>query len=87
MSDIPDLLEDYIDLKDDIFNSNLEALDNISPDTAYTSLNSTQLTRTTGVEIDLYDVGATCHMSGFHHKFINFVETEPVPITAVAHQY
>ena len=33
-------------------------------------------------EIDLYDSGATRHMSGFRHKFINFTEIEPVPIRA-----
>ena len=34
-------------------------------------------------EVDLYDLGATRHMSGFYHRFINFTEIEPVPITAV----
>ena len=32
-------------------------------------------------EVDLYDSGATRHMSGFFHKFINFVRVDPVPIT------
>ena len=34
-------------------------------------------------EVDLYDSGATRHMSGFYHRFINFTDIEPVPITAV----
>ena len=34
------------------------------------------------IEVDLYDSGATRHMSGFLHKFINFVEIKPVPIMA-----
>ena len=33
-------------------------------------------------EIDLYDSGASRHMSGFHHKFVEIVEIDPVPITA-----
>ena len=33
-------------------------------------------------DVDLYDSGATCHMSGFRHRFINFVEIDPKPITA-----
>ena len=33
-------------------------------------------------KIDLYDSGASRHMSGFRHKFIDFVEIESVPIRA-----
>ena len=33
-------------------------------------------------EIDLYDSGASRHMSGFRHKFIDIIKIEPVPITA-----
>ena len=33
-------------------------------------------------EIDLYDSGASRHMSGFRHKFVEIVEIDPVPITA-----
>jgi len=32
-------------------------------------------------DVDLYDSGATRHMSGFRHRFINFVEIESKPIT------
>ncbi|KJA15878.1 hypothetical protein HYPSUDRAFT_125026, partial [Hypholoma sublateritium FD-334 SS-4] len=32
--------------------------------------------------IDLYDSGATRHMSGARHRLVNFVETEPRPISA-----
>jgi hypothetical protein len=35
---------------------------------------------TRNAEIDLYDSGTTCHMSGFHHRLINYVEIDPVPI-------
>ncbi len=33
-------------------------------------------------DIDLYDSGATCHMSGAKHRFMNFVEIAPRPISA-----
>ena len=33
-------------------------------------------------EVDLYDSGASKHMSGFRHKFVDIVEIKPVPITA-----
>ena len=36
----------------------------------------------TRTEVDLYDSGATRHMSGFFHKFTNFVTINPIPITA-----
>ncbi|KAF8807112.1 hypothetical protein BYT27DRAFT_7099637 [Phlegmacium glaucopus] len=81
ISNLPDTLEDYIDLEDDILNGNLEEPDDTSPNAAYTSHTSSQITKPTEVEVDLYDLGATRHMSGFHHKFINFIETKLVPIT------
>jgi transposase InsO family protein len=37
---------------------------------------------TRNAEVDLYDSGASRHMSGFRHKFIDLVTIEPVPITA-----
>ena len=43
------------------------------------------LQRTPGVlptDVDLYDSGASQHMSGFKHCFINFVEIDPKPIPA-----
>jgi hypothetical protein len=33
-------------------------------------------------DIDLYDSGASRHMSGFRHRFIGFVKIDPKPITA-----
>ena len=33
-----------------------------------------------GTEVDLYDSGATRHMSGFRYKFLDFVPIDPVPI-------
>lgn len=35
-----------------------------------------------GVDSDLYDSGATRHMSPFRHRFLTFEEIEPRPITA-----
>ena len=34
------------------------------------------------VDVDLYDSGASRHMSGHRHRFTNFTEIEPRPITA-----
>ncbi|KAF8163591.1 hypothetical protein B0H34DRAFT_695992 [Crassisporium funariophilum] len=34
------------------------------------------------VGINLYDSGASQHMSGYRHRFINFVDIHPKPITA-----
>ncbi len=34
------------------------------------------------VDVDLYDSGASRHMSGYRHRFINFVDITPKPIVA-----
>ena len=34
------------------------------------------------VDVDLYDSGASCHMSGYCHRFLNFMSIDPRPITA-----
>jgi transposase InsO family protein len=34
------------------------------------------------IETELFDSGASRHMSGYRHRFVNFVEIEPKPITA-----
>ena len=34
------------------------------------------------IDTELFDSGASCHMSGYRHRFINFIEIEPKPITA-----
>jgi len=34
------------------------------------------------IETELFDSGASCHMSGYRHRFLNFVQIEPNPITA-----
>ncbi|PPQ89193.1 hypothetical protein CVT25_001161 [Psilocybe cyanescens] len=52
-------------------------------DKAYTSHTMATLTNQQSlIDMDLYDSGATCHMSGYHHQFTNFIEIEPKPITA-----
>ena len=33
-------------------------------------------------DVDLYDSGASCHMSGVRHCFINFITIDPKPIMA-----
>jgi len=58
-------------------------------DTAYSSLSAGNLAgsiETRNTNIDLYDSGATRHMSGFRHRFINFIEIKPVPIMATDKQ-
>ena len=83
----------YIDLDNDMFNGNMQRIQELTlilpnapdDDAAYTSLDVDQLAaaaRPSDDEVDLYDSGATRHMSGFKHRFINFVKTEDVPITA-----
>jgi hypothetical protein len=32
------------------------------------------------IDVDLYDSGVSCHMSGFCHCFVNFVKIPPKPI-------
>src|SRR6202522_895751 len=51
---------------------------------ANTTLTHAALAGVVGVkptDVDLYDSGATRHMSGFHHRFVNLIEIEPKPIT------
>src|ERR1700678_1487854 len=83
--ELPDLVdcsdsEDEDDLVKEINNQSKMSDD----EAAYNGLDTIQLAGVAkdSVEVDLYDSGATRHMSGFHHKFIDFVEIEPIPITA-----
>ena len=58
-------------------------------DEANSSLEYAVLTETVGAkptDIDLYDSGATHHMSGFRHRFLNFVEIVPKPISTADKQ-
>jgi len=50
------------------------------PDEAYTTT-YTKAELENSVNIDLYDSGASRHMSGYRHRFTNFVTTDPYPIT------
>jgi hypothetical protein len=34
------------------------------------------------IDVDLYDLGVSCHMSGFCYCFVNFIKISPKPITA-----
>ena len=34
------------------------------------------------IDTELFDSRASCHMSGYWHQFINFIEIKPNPITA-----
>ena len=58
-------------------------------DEANSSLEYAVLTETVGAkptDINLYDSGATRHMSGFCHRFLNFVEIVPKPISTADKQ-
>lgn len=58
-------------------------------DEAYTSFTSAMLSRDGNnqlLDVDLYDSGASRHMSDHRHRFSNFVEIEPKPITAADKQ-
>ena len=61
-----------------------------NPKGAYTSTFSAEQlagsAETQRTEIDLYDSGASQHMSRFCHKFVDFVKIEPVPIRAADKQ-
>jgi hypothetical protein len=48
-----------------------------------TTFDSAALSKTgkTSIETELFDSGASRHMSGYRHRFINFVEIQPKPIT------
>jgi hypothetical protein len=66
-------------------NASQEDLIEVDKDTAaYTTVNSAALTKTgnSAIETELFDLGASHHMSGYRHRFINFVEIEPKPIRA-----
>ena len=83
--ELPDLV-DCSDSKDkDDLVKEISNQSKISDDkAAYSGLDTIQLARVVedSVEVDLYDSGTTCHMSGFCHKFINFTNIKPIPITA-----
>ena len=72
------------DLVEEISNQSIVSDDKANGKTAYSGLDTIQLAQVAqdSVEVDLYDSGATRHMSGFPHKFINFVKIKPIPITA-----
>src|SRR5271168_753274 len=71
----------------------LDSLDSLSEEFEYVSMEeeayvtaykASVLRGSPGVlptDIDLYDSGASRHMSGFRHRFINFVKITPKPIT------
>ena len=81
--DISDPL-DGLDGPDELLSADQELGAN-SDDAPYTSFNAAYLAgtdETRSAEVDLYDSGATRHMSGFRHRFFNFTEIHPIPITA-----
>jgi hypothetical protein len=86
--DLPNLF-DGVDESLDDFDGVIDADQHLSAepiafeDEVVTSLEAAFLAgtdETRSSEVDLYDSGTTRHMSGFFHRFFNYVETEPVPI-------
>jgi len=85
--EITELTIDSISNTTDPSDDKHDPLDLHSPENAaYSSFNGEELAgsvETRSNEVDLYDLGATRHMSRFHHRFIKFTKIESVPITAV----
>jgi hypothetical protein len=80
-------ISDPFDGIDELLNADQElSAERDEPDEmVYTSFTAAYLAgtdETRSAEVDLYDSGATRHMSGFQHRFFNFVEIDPIPITA-----
>jgi transposase InsO family protein len=78
---------DFYELDEPNFTTPFGPITDLDPDDgAYTTtFSADQLGNTMEgqkAEIDLYDSGASRHMSGFRHKFIEIVEIKPIPITA-----
>ena len=72
---IPDLfdgIDELIDVEAD------EVQEQIKTDLEAAYLAGTD--ETCSAEIDLYDSGTTRHMTGFYHRLINYVDTDPIPI-------
>lgn len=81
-------LEVEIDV-DEVRTAEFETCDQSSPNQvneAYTSFRAGSLTTnghgSTLVDINLYDSGASHHMSSHCHRFVTFKEIEPCPISA-----
>ena len=72
-------------LKNDLSIVNKETHLSLTESESYTGLSHACLVgvgEARDVEIDLYNSGATRHMSGYLHRFINFIKIYPVHITA-----
>jgi Reverse transcriptase (RNA-dependent DNA polymerase)/gag-polypeptide of LTR copia-type/GAG-pre-integrase domain len=84
---IPNNIADTLrDPKEATLDHDLDEFDVVPEESAYsTTLDAETLAGsadTRSNEVDLYDSGASRHMSGFRHKFIDLVEIKPIPITA-----
>jgi hypothetical protein len=77
---IPNSDSDCSDDEDNLFIGDLPLIP--LHDEAYSSFDTAALVSVRSTNVDLYNSGATRHMSGFRHRFINFVEIEPKLITA-----
>ena len=84
--DLPDIFDGIDEPLDKTLDEMIDVDQSISDDSENlitTDLEAVYLAgtnETRSAEIDLYDSGTTCHMSGFHHHLINFVDIDPIPI-------
>ena len=77
-----DGVDDPLDVPDDMTDVDQE-LGDVPEITVTTNLEAAYLVgneETRTAEVDLYDSGTSRHMSGFRHRLLNYIDTDPVPI-------
>lgn len=83
---IPNIPNNTVSLFPNGVTPHLDEFDVIPNDGAYSTTFDADIlagsAETRRNEVDLYDSGASQHMSGLRHKFIDLTEIKPIPITA-----
>ena len=83
---IPNIPNNTVSLFPNGVTPHLDEFDVIPDDGAYSTTFDADIlagsAETRRNEVDLYDSGASRHMSGLRHKFIDLTEIKPIPITA-----
>jgi len=80
--DLPDIFDSVDESLDEVIDVD-QLISEDSEGTITTDLDAAYLVgtdETCSAEVDLYDSGTTCHMTGFHHRLTNYVDISPVPI-------
>ena len=85
--DFDELKERTFDLKESVSTPTTpfgtdSGLDESAYTTTFSANELAGSAETWNAEVDLYDSGASQHMSGFRHKFIDIINIDPLPITA-----